>query len=392
MKYFQFLVYLIILITSYTANASPYISYNWKIANQNCMNQAEKAMNAIFQPLIVKKSFIVGSYSEYKGMILCVKNIMLFVVSGKNFAITQQLTNKLKKPFIGGKIIQNNPIIKSPDIAFNWTALNINSCVKQANKSMNNLAFQSIINKNSFIVGSKNNYKGIISCVNKQAFFIVSGENFTIASNLANKLRNNFISTTSSISKIKPIIHTVKPKITSTSSIKSAKKSIKWLVKNYNTSIFPALSYLPATKKIVHNIVDINLMSYEKLTQSLSLSQKQQIITSVNTQLNTLAKIDSQQILQQLYQWVVAADQLLKIKQDINLKQFIWEFYQSSATKSCFDYLQGIGINNSMEFMSIAEMNTIQYCAFNKLAAIPKSEFNKQLSNIIDKFDKFDRK
>ncbi|MFK5969100.1 MAG: hypothetical protein QM487_03120 [Candidatus Marithrix sp.] len=386
MKYLQILVYLIVLIASHTAKASPYISYNWKIVNQNCVSQAEKTISNTFHPLIAKRSFVVGSYSGYKGIILCVKNIMLFVVSGNNFSVTQQLTNKLKNTFINTKIISDY-FIKSPVIAINWTVLNTNYCLKQANRSMKNSAFPTI-NKKSFVIGSKNDYKAMVLCINNQVFFIVTGVNFTIASNLANKLRNNFISAY----KINPITE-FSIKSTSISNIIATtnfnnEKSIGWLIKNYNTNIFPALSYLPATKQIVRNLISINPMAYEKLTQSLSSSQKQQIITSVRNQLKKLTKIDSTQVLQHLYQWVITADRLLQIKQNITLKEFVLSFYQFSITKSCFNYLQGIGISNSIELMSTTEMNSIQYCAFNKLATIPKAEFNKQLDELIDKFNK----
>ncbi len=384
MKYLQILVYLIVLIASYTAKASPYLSYNWKTVNQNCMSQAEKTMNTTFQSLIVKKYFVVGSYSGYKGMILCVKNIMLFVVSGNNFSVTQQLTNKLKYPFINTKIISDY-YIKSPATAINWTVLNTDSCLKQANRSMKNSAFQNI-NKKSFVIGSKNDYKAMVLCINNQAFFIVSGVNFTIASNFANKLRNNFISAYKINPIIKPSTNNISNTIATTSF--TNEKSISWLIKNHNVNIFPALSYLPATKQIVRNLITINPIAYEKLTQSLSSSQKLQITTSVRNQLKKLTKIASQQILQQLHQWVIVADLLLKVKQNITLKEFVLSFYQFSITKSCFDYLQGIGISNSIEFISDTEMNTIQYCAFNKLATIPKSEFNKQLNELINNFSK----
>lgn len=364
------------LIAFHTAKASPYISYNWKTVSKNCISQAKMTLNNTFHPLIAKKSFVVGSHSGYKGMVLCVKNIMLFVVSGENFTVTQQLTNKLKNPFIN--IIKDNPI-KSPAIAYNWTVLNTGSCLKQANKSMSNSALQTIRKKSSFIIGNKNGYKAVILCINKQAFFIVTGINFTIASNLANKLRNNFLLISSL--KINPIIKSFN--ILKSTSLNN-EKSISWLVKNYNISIFPALSYLPATKQIVRNIINIHPIAYEKFTQSLSSSQKQQITTSVENKL--LTKIDSTRILQHLYQWVIVADRLLQIKQNIKLEEFVLSFYQFSITKSCFDYLQGIGISNSIELISTTEMNSIQYCAFNKLATLPKSEFNKQLDELINNY------
>jgi CheY-specific phosphatase CheX len=196
---------------------APSIAYNWQGRKSSCINHGQNAMaNAGFSTS-KGRTMVVGSSSDagYKGVVICLKGMTVFLVSGADFSRAKGFVEQIKTKFNTGATYKISSFqatndkpsenlkaatptasaAGAPAISYNWQNIkrNTSQCLSRATASMKAASFAATSRK-GLVVGNNGNYKGTIVCMANKgvALFIVSGTDFGTAKGLSDKLKSHF--------------------------------------------------------------------------------------------------------------------------------------------------------------------------------------------------------